>query len=198
MAAMDGRSFPKTRSGAFELVGPLTFGRLAFLGTLGVALILLERAFRWPLQLPGHHGLEAMALLTLGRLSCTSRWSATIVGATAATTATLIGVDHGVLTPFFYLVPGLALDAGHGLLPRARTWAFYLPVVAALAFASKPVMRWLAHVSFGLEFGSLRHGPVLPLITHLLFGFVGALIAVMLWRAAAPRGTPDDRPSIRA
>jgi hypothetical protein len=181
---MGGKFFPKTRYDVTDLVGPLTLGRLAVLIGLGAVLILLERTFRWPLQLPGHHGLEAMALLTMGRLSCTSRWSATIVGASAATTASLAGVDHGVLMPLFYVVPGIAIDLGYAASPRARRWVVYLPLLAALAFATKPLMRWGAQLGFGLEFGSLRHGLMLPVLTHLVFGFVGALIAVMLWRAA--------------
>ncbi len=42
-----------------------------------------------------------------------------------------------------------------------------------------------------MQFGSLRSGPVYPILTHLLFGFIGALVAVLLWRAterAAERG----------
>ena len=184
MPATDGKFFPKTRYDVTDLVGPLTLGRFAFLVGLGAVLILLERTFRWPLQMPGHHGLEAMALLTMGRLTCTSRWSATIVGASAATTATLAGVDHGILMPLFYVVPGVAIDLGYAASPRARRWIIYLPLLAALAFATKPLLRWVAHLGFGLEFGSLRHGFLLPVVTHLVFGFVGALIAVMLWRAA--------------
>jgi hypothetical protein len=193
MSAMGGKFFPKTRYDVTDLVGPLTLGRLAVLIGLGAVLILLERTFRWPLQLPGHHGLEAMALLTMGRLSCTSRWSATIVGASAATTASLAGVDHGALMPLFYVVPGLAIDLGYAASPRARQWVIYLPLLAALAFATKPLMRWGAHLGFGLEFGSLRHGLLFPVVTHLVFGFVGALIAVMLWRAAGLRpGHPSE------
>lgn len=57
-----------------ELVGPLTLPRLAFLVALGVLTIVLHETFHYPLKLPGHHGLEGMALLALGRLSCTNRW----------------------------------------------------------------------------------------------------------------------------
>ena len=191
---MDGKYFPKTKFDAIELVGPLTFGRFAFLAGLGAVVIVLEQAFRYPLQLPGHHGLESMALLTLGRLSCTSKWSATIVGTSAATTATVAGVDHGALMPLLYLVPALLLDVGFGFSGRARQWVLYLPFVAALAFASKPLMRWIAHLGFGFEFGSLRYGAGFPIVTHMLFGFVGALTAVILFRATVRQpAEPDER-----
>jgi hypothetical protein len=188
MSVTAGESSPRKIFGVIELAGPLTAGRALFLASLGVGIVLLEQAFRWPLQLPGHHGLEAMALLVLGRLACTSPWSATLVGASAAVAAPFMGADHGVLMPLFYLLPGMVLDLGYRLWPRLveRTLLF-LPLLAALAFASKPVVRVLANQLFGMPFGSLRAGPVYPILTHLMFGFLGALAAMLLWRAMESR-----------
>jgi hypothetical protein len=188
MSLAAGESSPRKIFGVIDLAGPLTAGRALFLASLGVGIVLLEQAFRWPLQLPGHHGLEAMALLVLGRLACTSPWSATLVGASAAVAAPFMGADHGVLMPLFYLLPGMVLDLGYRLWPRLveRTLLF-LPLLAALAFASKPVVRVLANQLFGMPFGSLRAGPVYPILTHLMFGFLGALAAMLLWRTTESR-----------
>jgi hypothetical protein len=183
-----GASSPRKLFGVIDLVGPLTAGRGLFLASLGVAIVVLEQAFRWPLQLPGHHGLEAMALLVLGRLACSSPWSATLVGASAAVAAPFMGADHGVLTPLYYLLPGLVLDLGYRLAPQLITrFLLALPVLAALAFATKPVIRVLANELFGMQFGSLRAGPVYPILTHLMFGFLGALAAVLMWRVTERR-----------
>ena len=188
MSVVAGESSPRKLFGVIDLVGPLTAGRAAFLVSLGVAIVLLEQAFRWPLQLPGHHGLEAMALLVFGRLSCTNAWSATLVGASAAVAAPFVGADHGVLMPLFYVLPGIVLDAGYRLWPRLVSQALlFLPLVAAVAFASKPVVRVVANQLFGMPFGSLRAGPVYPILTHLMFGFLGALAAVLIWRATGRR-----------
>lgn len=183
MEAAAGASSPRKLFGVIDLVGPLTAGRALFLASLGVAIAALEQAFRWPLQMPGHHGLEAMALLALGRLSCSGRWPATLVGASAALAAPLVGADHGPLMPLFYVLPGIVLDAGYRLWPQlvARV-LLVLPVLAALAYASKPVVRVIANELFGMQFGSLRAGPVYPILTHLMFGFLGALAAVLAWR----------------
>ena len=188
MSVVAGESSPRKLFGVIDLVGPLGVGRTLFLVSLGVAIVLLEQAFRWPLQLPGHHGLEAMALLVLGRLCCTNPWSATLVGASAAVTAPFAGADHGLLMPLFYVLPGIVLDLGYRLWPRlvGRTLLF-LPLVAALAFAAKPVVRVLANELFGMQFGSLRAGPVYPILTHLMFGFLGALAAMLVWRATERR-----------
>lgn len=183
MNAVVGASSPRKLFGVIDLLGPLTAGRALFLASLGIATVVLEQSFRWPLQMPGHHGLEAMALLVLGRLCCTSAWSATLVGASAAVAAPFTGADHGVLMPLFYVLPGVVLDVGYRLWPRLlQTALLMLPLLAALAFAAKPVVRVLANLLFGMQFGSLRAGPIYPIVTHLLFGFLGALAAVAVWR----------------
>jgi hypothetical protein len=180
---MPGASSQRKLFGVFELVGPLTAGRALFLVSLGVTIVLLEQASHWKLQLPGHHGLEAMALLVLGRLSCTNSWAATIVGGSAAVAAPLAGADHGLLTPLFYVVPGAVLDLGYRLWPKlAERMLLFLPLLAAIAFTTKPIARVLGNQFFGLQYGSLRYGPVYPIVTHMLFGFLGALTAVILWR----------------
>jgi hypothetical protein len=188
MSVAAGESSPRKLFGVIDLVGPLSAGRALFLASLGVAIVLLEQAFRWPLQMPGHHGLEGMALLVLGRLSCTNPWSATLVGASAAVAAPFVGADHGVLMPLFYILPGIVLDLGYRLWPRLVSRALlFLPLVAAVAFAMKPVVRVAANELFGMQFGSLRAGPVYPVLTHLMFGFLGALAAVLVWRVTERR-----------
>jgi len=188
MSVAAGESSPRKLFGVIDLVGPLTAGRGLFLVSLGVAIVLLEQAFRWPLQLPGHHGLEAMALLVLGRLACTNRWSATLVGASAAVAAPMAGADHGVLMPLFYVLPGIVLDLGYRLWPQlVSRFLLFVPLLAALAFSMKPVVRVVANELFGMQFGSLRAGPVYPILTHLMFGFLGALAAVLVWRVTERR-----------
>lgn len=183
MTVTAGNSYPRKLFGVIDLAGGLTTGRLLWLLSLGVGIIALEQAFRWPLQMPGHHGIEAVALLMIGRLSCDTRWAATIVAAGATVAAPALGADHGPLTPLFYLLPGAVLDLGYRLRPGAgRVVALYLPLVGAVAWMAKPIMRVVANLAFGMQFGSLRSGPVYPILTHLLFGFVGALVALLLWR----------------
>ena len=182
MGLMAGESSRKKLFGAIDLVGPLTPTRALFLASLGLGIVALEQAFRWPLQLPGHHGLEAMALLVLGRLSCTNPWSATLVGASAAVAAPVFGADHGLLMPLFYIVPGMVIDLACRLRPSIGRSTRMLPVVVALAFTAKPVLRVTANALFGMQFGSLRAGPLYPILTHLLFGFLGALAGVIVWR----------------
>lgn len=182
MATMIGNSSPAKLFGVIDPIGALTPQRLLFLLALGAVIVGLHEAVRWPLKLPGHHGIEGMALLVLGRLSCSHRWAATLVAASAAATSLAIASGHSVMTPVFYLVPGLLLDLGVMLLPHWRRHIWILPLLAGLAHAGKPVLRWLAAEGLNLEFGSLAQGLTYPLSLHLLFGASGGLATVMLWR----------------
>jgi hypothetical protein len=124
-----------------------------------------------------------MAILLVARFSCSSPWSATIAAAGAAVAAPALGADHGPLMPLFYLLPGAVVDLGYRLRTRFEGFVLFLPLVSALAWTCKPLLRVLANLTLGMQFGSLRAGPVYPVLTHLLFGFVGGLAAVLVWRA---------------
>jgi hypothetical protein len=146
-----------------------------FLIGLGVLTVVLHKTFHYPLKMPGHHGLEAMALLVLGRLSCTSPVSASIVGLS----------DHDVATALFNLAPAAVLDAAVYVFPAWRMSLLLAPLAVAVGHALKPIMRMGLFESFGMHFGSLRHGLLYPLTTHFVYAFAGGLIAMLLWRSLA-------------
>jgi hypothetical protein len=182
MTVTSGDSFQERKSGAIEPLGELTRERLMLLLALGAGVVILEELFRFALKLPGHHGLEAMALLAFARLSCHYRWSASIAAVASAATAAALGVGHGALTPVLYLLPGLFIDLGVMLVPAWRRGLLWLPLFAAFGYAAKPVVKWFAMQGIGLEFGSLLNGLAYPFSTHLVFGFTGALVAMVAWK----------------
>jgi hypothetical protein len=184
MPVASGKSSPVRALSTTELVGPLTAGRLVFLAFLGVVTVVLHDRFNLPLKMPGHHGLEAMALLVLGRLSCTNRWSATIVATSAALTAFATGGDHNPSSLLLTAAPGVVLDLVVMLFPSWRAQIFLLPPAAAFAFALKPLIRLALAQGFGIHFGSLSNGILYPMSSHFVYAFTGGLIAVLLWRAA--------------
>jgi hypothetical protein len=149
---------------------------------IGAGIVVLGETFRFPLGLPGHHGLEAMALLATARLCTNYRWAATLAAMSAAMTAAAIGAGHGGLVPVLYLVPGLVIDLGVALRPSWRNSLLWLPAFAAIGHASKPVIKWIVLQGSSANFGSMAHGLPYPFVTHLVFGFTGALVATLLWR----------------
>ena len=129
--ATGGLSRARSRS-AIEAVGPLTAGRLAFLVFLGILSVVMHETVRLPLQLPGHHGLEAMALLVIARLSCTHPFSASITALSSAAAATAIGAGHGWVSPFLIVLPGLVMDVGMLALKRLSLTAALVALLERL------------------------------------------------------------------
>ena len=167
-----------------EPVGPLTLPRFLVLVALGALTVLLHQSFHYPLKMPGHHGLEAMAILAFGRLICTDRWAATTVALSTAVTGIAFGTSlhDGWPAPVLDVVPGVALDLAVMVLPGWRTKLLLLPAAVACAYALKPLFRFAGAELLGLHFGSLRSGVLYPFSTHLMYAFAGALIATIAWR----------------
>lgn len=187
MHLANGRSSRASGLSSIELVGPLTAARFLFLVSLGMLSVLLHKTFNYPLKLPGHHGLEIMALFVLGRLSCTHRWAATIVAFSAAATAGVTNAEHNPTSAMLNILPGVGIDMLLMLVPNWRQHLFVVPIAAALAFALKPVFRLVIAQLTGMQFGSLQAGVLYPLSTHLMYGFLGAMVSVLLWRETLKR-----------
>jgi hypothetical protein len=191
---------PKTSSSVIEAHRNLDAGAGAageaaftlFLLSLGVLIVVLHASFHWPLHLPGHHGLEAMSLMMLGRGLTRRPWAATIVAAGAGA-ATFIPAfaPNDLASSWQYLLIGVTLDAIFRVGAGWRRSALFLATIAALAYAAKPLSKWLLLGSFNFHFGSLRDGLLMPLSAHLAFGFAGGLIGA--WMAIATRRAYGDR-----
>jgi hypothetical protein len=179
MQPTTGNSHRAKSFGSTELSRDLTLNQLLLLVGFGIAITLLRLTFKWPLHLPGHHGLETMALLVMARLCCAYPWAATITAASAAATAATIGLGHGALWPVFYIVPGLVLDVAVRLAPVWRE--LYLGLAAALAHVSKPLLKAVFAGALGFDYGSLAGGVAYPAMTHIGFGFAGGMIGALLW-----------------
>ncbi|MEJ2604360.1 MAG: hypothetical protein P8172_13920, partial [Gammaproteobacteria bacterium] len=176
MPLSTGNSSLARKLGVIDSDGSLTRGGFFLLLGLGAGIVVLKEVFRYPLGLPGHHGVEAMALLATARLTTDYRWAATVAAAGAATTAAAIGTGGSALVPMLYLLPGLVIDTGVMLVPGWRRRLLWLPVIAAVGHATKPVAKWIALGGTDVHFGSMVNGLPYPLATHLLFGFTGALV----------------------
>lgn len=187
MQTANGRSSLARALSIIEPVGPLTLWRLAFLLFLGAMTYVLHKTFHYPLKMPGHHGLEAMALLVIGRLSCTNPLSATIVCLSAAATAGFAAGGHDGSSALLGIAPGLLIDGAVLLFKNWRAQIFVLPLLAALGHATKPMIRFGLFETAGINFGSLRNGLLYPLSTHLIYGLAGGIVGVVLWRATVSR-----------
>lgn len=159
---------------------------LALLLIAGVAATALHAKFNWPLRMPGHHGLEWMALLVFARCASPYRWAALAVaiGAAASTAVPVWGFkDPAFSHVLAYLVQGVTLDLLHRAGMRLRHWVLALALFGALAHAMKPLVYWLLLHTVGGHYGSLTNGLWYPWTSHLMFGFTGAFTGALAWKA---------------
>lgn len=190
MSSTTGGYFPKTSSGDIDAHETLTWPMAMFLVLLGVGSVVLPAVLRLPLKLPGHHGLEWMALLMTGRTISRYRWAASISGVGAGLTALLPlwGSDD----PIFWLtcmLPGLVIDAGLPLVQRWRAQPWSLAVLAGLAHGTKPLLRLAFGALVGWPYGSLLGGVIYPLTLHIVFGVIGGLLGIGVGLLSAHRRT---------
>lgn len=177
---------PKISLSSIDWASGAEWRRIALLLIAGVAATVLHARFHLPLKLPGHHGLEWMALLVFARCAAPYRWAAVIVAIGAATSSAvpIWGFkEPGMSYALVYLVQGLTLDLLYVGGMRARRCALPLALFAAAAYATKPLVHWLILQSVGGHYGSVANGLWYPVMSHLMFGFAGGLAGALLWKA---------------
>jgi hypothetical protein len=179
--AVSGEALRRSWSGSTEHANSVR--QVALLTAFGLAAVILHAGFHWPLKLPGHHGLEWMAILAFARCMSPLPWAASITAASAALFSTMpVWGFSEPLVALFYLLPGVVIDIGYRQAPFLRQSLLWLGVIAAIAHASKPMARYVIAILTDLQFGSLIGGLAFPLSTHLLFGFAGGVAGATAWR----------------
>lgn len=180
---------PRNSSSVIEGAAPLFGSRAAEIGLLlglGALVVLAHVSVHLPLKLPGHHGLEWMAILMFARTLSREQHAASVVALSSAGLCSLPAL--GLNEPYMglgYLLTGLAVDALYRWLraPGPLT----LGAVAGLAHVAKPLWKWAAVQGLGLQFGSITAGVAYAVGSHLAFGFVGGLAGAFAGRALRQR-----------
>lgn len=113
---------------------------------LGILAILLHARLRTPLNIPGHHGLEFMAILMAGRVASKIKWASSISS---------LGIGFVLLFPVFgfkdpfmgfnYMLPGLFIDVFYNLTRNLKWQILILSLVAGLAYFTIPLSRLFIH-----------------------------------------------------
>jgi len=144
-----------------------------FLLGLGAAGVVLHAGLRVPLHLPGHHGLEWMALLAFARVGTQRRWAATGAGVAACVLAYLpMWGLHDPLAPLGYLFAAVAFDAFCLCIPQRWTGVIAVSAAGALAFAAAGLLGY-----FGGPHGWASGAPLgLWIWAYAGFGLTGTVI----------------------
>jgi len=178
---MNGISSLKTTSKAFLTRLELTWLEALFLLGTGALAVILHRSFDYSLGLPGHHGLEWMALLVISRSLSRFRGAGSLASLGAGLTALIPGLRGGdPFGPFLYLLPGPVMDLAFRYLPRYADKIWFLMFFAGLAHMTKPVARIIIAAVSGWSFGSFRFGVAYPTFSHFFYGLIGGLLGALI------------------
>ena len=178
---MNGTSSLKTASKAFPTEWSLTWIEALLLIGGGVMAVILHRALDMSLGLPGHHGIEWMAIMILGRASSKFRGAGTLtsIGASFASVLPFLHGDNP-MTWIYYLLPGPVMDLAFRYLPRYANKLWFMVLLGGLAHMTKPIGQLTANLITGWPIGSFRFGIVYPFASHLFFGMIGGLLGAMV------------------
>ena len=144
----------------------------------GALAIVLHARLRTPLNIPGHHGIEFMAIILGARLSTNIKWASSI---------SAMGIGIFILFPVLgfkdpmmglnYMLPCIALDLAYNYLPMAKYRNLILTVAAGFGYMMIPLSRVIITLSTGYPYSSfLKHGFFTPFATFLIFGFLGGAL----------------------
>lgn len=175
---MDGKQLTKTLYGQSTKSIWFSIAEYLVLFGVGIVAILLHSRFKSPLSIPGHHGLEFMALLMAGRTASKVPWASSISS---------LGIGFILLFPVFgfkdplmgmsYMIPGFIIDIFFNLSKNCKWQILMLAIASGLAYFTIPLSRILIHVFSGFPYSSfIKYGYVLPLISFFIFGLAGGFV----------------------
>lgn len=152
---------------------------------VGVIAGLLQLHLRYPLNIPGHHGLEWMALLLMGRFCSKDLKAATLVASAAAITyiiqLPLLTSSHSLKPAAVFVLTGLCSDYLFSLTRERLHLITNGAIIGGLAFVTKPIVFYGIYLLGGVKLGMFsKHPDYLPFITHLIFGAVGGVGGAIL------------------
>jgi hypothetical protein len=178
---MDGIYSQKITSRTFPTDWTLKWWEALLLFGGGALAVVLHRTYDMALGLPGHHGMEWMALMILGRASSRFRGAGSItsIGTSFASMMPMLHTDNPY-TWLFYLLPGPVMDLAFRYLPGLTNKLWFLVLLGGLAHATRPVGQFIVNLITGWPFGSFRNGVLYPFATHLLFGMIGGLVGALI------------------
>ncbi len=162
---MNGKQLTKTLSGKSTKDYWLVAAEYLVLFGVGIIAILLHSRFKSPLNIPGHHGLEFMALMMAGRAASRIPWASSISS---------LGIGFVLLFPVFgfkdpfmgmsYMLPGFLIDIFYNLTRNFKWQLLILAFVSGLAYFTIPLSRVLIHAVSGYPYSSfVKYGYVIAI-----------------------------------
>ncbi|HBS88806.1 MAG: hypothetical protein A2W91_03970 [Bacteroidetes bacterium GWF2_38_335] len=178
MKNASGNAFQKTWSRVFPIDRTTAALEVLFLILIGALAIVLRQKLRVPMNMPGHHGIEVMALFVIGRM--TTRTSIAAGIATLSAAALMFMPFMGITDPFlpaFYILMGILIDVCFFAFARFNKSMVFFGLVGGLAYMMIPLGRIFVNILSGYPYMNLlKNTPAVVLSTHFLFGFAGGIL----------------------
>lgn len=143
----------------------------------GIFAAVVQHYLKMPMSLPGKQGLLFMVILTSCAIVSSIKGAGTITASGAMVYLLIFQMASGdIFRPFLILLTGVILDGFVLLWHRMGKPVFFLAIAGALSWAVIPFGRIFITLFTGVAYKSFATGIIYPISTHLLFGFVAALI----------------------
>ncbi|HSG67486.1 MAG TPA: hypothetical protein VK994_02175 [Bacteroidales bacterium] len=150
----------------------------------GALAAFLHYKLRIPLNMPGHHGLEFMAIFMLIRMESGLKYAATI--ATLGTGIVLLLPGLGAENPMNsigYILPGIVLDQVYILSRGKIRMLFAAALLGGIAYASIPFSRLIISLATGYQYMAfVKFGTLYTTLSFFFFGIMGGLLGYGLSR----------------
>jgi hypothetical protein len=145
----------------------------------GAFAVFLHYKLRIPLNIPGHHGLEFMAIFVLLRMGSNLKYAATIATLGAGIALLLPGM--GAANPvnsFGYLLPGLMLDFFYFFSRSERKQSFFfIAIIAGISYMSIPLSRFVVYIFAAYPYGAfVKFGVAYTILSFFFFGLLGGIL----------------------
>ncbi len=179
MNNINGNMYQKNILRAFQISRISDWAIAGILLLIGFAAVALHARLKTPLHIPGHHGLEFMALFMAGKFVSRYKYSMTISAMGASIFALMPFLSFGnPFMPLTFLLPGIIADFVFNRNEKQNY--FFIAIAGGLAYASIPISRELLMFFTGYPFGSLLIGLIYPFSTHFIFGAVGSVLGALI------------------
>ncbi len=156
---------------------------IVWLMGLGSLVVIMHNFLRIPLRLPGHHGIEWMTLLIIGKLTSKNRFAASISSLTASGISLIPAMGfHDPFIVLTFFAPGAVIDIGYYFIKKMKQhyylFAFLLILITGFAHMTKPLIKWGISLIFQWPYGSFLYGVLYPMISYFIFGIIGTSFGI--------------------
>ncbi|SMD14591.1 hypothetical protein SAMN04488500_13420 [Sporomusa malonica] len=161
----------------FRIFG-MTLTQALVVTIFGVVAAIGNMALKLPLHIPGHRGLFIMLALTACCIMIKKPGAGTLAGFIGGFVTVFVAPGaKGIFAFWDFLLPGVVMDVFVSVIPISVSKWYMIGIAAGLAHLSRLLASYIFGVILNLPMAFLSLGLSVVLVSHLLSGFAGGVIA---------------------